>query len=331
MLLRFVWGHKVSEWGSGWFRLSNYSRPMYHSRRSINSYRTESDQVLNEASFIESSVSAVCGIIMPISATENRTEAHWKNVLKLCHRAIMNAGFEPKNVWESSATDRISERIVGNLFDFPMVIADISDLNANVMFELGLRIASKKPTIIICNEGGPMPFDIRDFEAIFYPGDLNIIGIEEFFKKLEKSLKDKFDRYKREDYQPFLANVIVDVASPQTRELELNDLILSRLDELARKIASVENQVKIRTSTPLGRKLQEISEAVMRVEIPTSQIEDFIEEAGSIFDIDEVEAVLESKDVTTFRVDISSPNIHRSRSVVRNLAHKYGGDEEIPF
>lgn len=131
-----------------------------------------------------------CGVVMPISATSNHVETHWKDVLKLLHRAISNAGFEPVNVWESSSNDRISERIVGNLFNLPLVVVDISDLNPNVMFELGLRLSSKKPTIVVCNSGGEIPFDIRDFEALFYPTDLNIIQIEEFFSKLEKSIKE---------------------------------------------------------------------------------------------------------------------------------------------
>ncbi|WP_390587243.1 hypothetical protein [Erythrobacter sp. MTPC3] len=182
----------------------------------------------------------ICGIVMPISATSNYSEKHWKSVLKLVHRCIENAGFKPQNVWESSATDRISERIVGNLFNLPIAIVDISDLNPNVMFELGLRLSSKKPTIVICNEGGKIPFDIRDFEALFYPPDLNILGMEEFFSKLENSIKDKYRLALENDYNAFLSSVIVDVASPQTREVELNELVLSRLDDLARKVASIE-------------------------------------------------------------------------------------------
>src|SRR4051794_3026748 len=90
----------------------------------------------------------ICGVIMPISATANLSEQHWQNLQTLLHRAIAAAGFSPRNVWESTSTDRISERIIGNIFQVPIAVADISDLNPNVMLELGLRLASKKPTIV---------------------------------------------------------------------------------------------------------------------------------------------------------------------------------------
>ena len=90
----------------------------------------------------------VCGLIIPISGTTNHSEKHWSDMRDLLSRAIENASLKPVPVWINSSTDRVSERIVGNIFRFPVCIADISDQNPNVMLELGLRLASKKPTIV---------------------------------------------------------------------------------------------------------------------------------------------------------------------------------------
>ena len=83
----------------------------------------------------------VCGLILPISETANHSEEHWTNIRTLLHRGIAAAGFDPQNVWENTSKDRISERIIGNIFQVPLAVADISDLNPNVMLELGLRLA----------------------------------------------------------------------------------------------------------------------------------------------------------------------------------------------
>lgn len=183
-----------------------------------------------------------CGIIMPISAIGTRTEKHWASVLQLLHRAISAAGLTPVNVWSGELTDRVSERIVGNIFAHEIVVADISELNPNVMFELGLRLASKKPTIVIGSAGGAIPFDIRDFHVIQYPGDLNILEMEEFFARLETSLRAKLKAYSEGTYEPFLGAVVVDVLTPEARAVPFNELILERIEDLSRQLSRPSSQ-----------------------------------------------------------------------------------------
>jgi hypothetical protein len=199
--------------------------------------------------------SPTCGVIMPISSTSNQTEQHWSDVQKLLHRAISEAEFSPVNVWTNELTDRVSERIVGNIYSHDIVVADISDLNPNVMLELGLRLASKKPTIVVVNSGGTIPFDIRDFHAIHYPADLNILGMEEFFSALQESLKIKLTAYRNGTYTPFLGQVVVDVLSPETREVPLDELVLAKLDELGSRLGRLERQgtrANAQQSTPVS-------------------------------------------------------------------------------
>ncbi len=150
------------------------------------------------------------------------------------------------NVWENTAADRVSERIIANIFEQPLVVADISDLNPNVMLELGLRLASKKPTVVVVNSGGAIPFDIRDFHAIIYPADLNMLGMEEFFRKLSKTLKEKYQAFTSENYQPFLGSVVVDVISPGHREVSFDEAIVDRLQEISVRLAQLESATKPR-------------------------------------------------------------------------------------
>jgi hypothetical protein len=177
-----------------------------------------------------------CGIIMPISATINHTAAHWIDVRTLISRAIEKANFVAAPVWENSTIDRVSERIIGNIFQFDLAIADISDSNPNVMLELGLRLASKKPTIVIINAGGNIPFDIRDFHALEYPASLSMLEMETFIDTLAKTLTAKHAASQEEGYTPFLGKVVVDVVQPGERQLPLDKYFLNRLDEISAKI-----------------------------------------------------------------------------------------------
>ena len=65
-----------------------------------------------------------------------------------------------------SSPGSISREIVQNLIDADLVIADITDENSNVFYELAIRNAIKKPVIIFRKPEQVMPFDIYDKRAI---------------------------------------------------------------------------------------------------------------------------------------------------------------------
>ena len=47
-------------------------------------------------------------------------------------------------------------------------IAEITPANLNVFYELGYAHALKKPTILLAQRGGTLPFDISSFRVVFY-------------------------------------------------------------------------------------------------------------------------------------------------------------------
>lgn len=272
-----------------------------------------------------------CGVIMPISATANRSEKQWRDTQTLLHRGIVQAGFKPRNVWDSTASDRISERIIGSIFEVPIAVADISDLNPNVMLELGLRLSSRKPTIVVAELGCEIPFDIRDFHATFYPSDLNMLGMEEFFRKLGKVLHEKYVAFGSPGYTPFLGNVIVDVASPETREVGVNELLLSRLDEIASRITDFESSIK---HPRIGR--NEYSRPIngkFTVEIPEVNLNKFENDAIKTYEIDQIERLAYDKNGNVTLDVHYSGNFPRSHAldVITRLAQECGGDLDVPF
>jgi hypothetical protein len=274
-----------------------------------------------------------CGVIMPISETASRSEDQWRSAQTLLHRGITSAGFVPLNVWENTSTDRISERIIGNIFEVPIAVADISDLNPNVMLELGLRLASKKPTVVVAVSGSNIPFDIRDFHATFYPADMNMLGMEDFFRKLAKVLQEKHAASKAQGYTPFLGNVIVDVASPETREVGVNELLLSRLDEITARLASLEAVTRRPRGGPaLPRPSASSARGTFMVEIDEEAAHDFISEAMEEFEIDRVEKVGMRAGKSALSVHFSGADSPSAAwDMIGRIASKHGGEIEDPF
>lgn len=146
----------------------------------------------------------ICGLVMPISGFAGHDTQHWVDVRKVLERAISESGMTPQPVWESAVTDIIQGRIIRNLCLNPMVVCDVSELNPNVMFELGVRLAFKKPVVIVADDMTRLPFDTNVIEHLIYPPNL-------YFPKMVVFIQDLADRIRRVaasvssgEYQPYL-------------------------------------------------------------------------------------------------------------------------------
>ena len=130
-----------------------------------------------------------CGIVMPISAMDGCAETHWSDVLEIITEAVESADFEANLVSNADDVGIIHKRIIQNLYDNPIVVCDVSGKNPNVMFELGLRLAFDKPTIIIKDDKTSYSFDTSAIEHLEYPRDLRFSKIVEFKEKLRDKIK----------------------------------------------------------------------------------------------------------------------------------------------
>jgi hypothetical protein len=108
----------------------------------------------------------------------------WLDVKAIVCDAINQAGFEPNLVGNADDIGVIQKRIVQNPYDNPIVVVDISARNPNVMFELGMRLAFDKPTIVVKDDKTPYAFDTSPIEHVEYPRDLRFQPIVDFKTKL---------------------------------------------------------------------------------------------------------------------------------------------------
>lgn len=121
---------------------------------------------------------------MPISAMDGCAESHWADVLDILTEAIDEAGFDANLVSNADDVGIIHKRIIQNLYDNPVVVCDVSGKNPNVMFELGLRLAFDKPTVIVKDDKTSYSFDTSAIEHLEYPRDLRFSRIVDFKQKL---------------------------------------------------------------------------------------------------------------------------------------------------
>lgn len=186
----------------------------------------------------EAAAHPICGIIMPIAAMPGYEPNHWPDVRRVIESAIVKAGMTPQIVSDSFESDVIQSRIINNLYYNPVVVCDVSGLNPNVMFELGMRITFKQPVVIITDSYDSIPFDTKIIEHLGYPRDLHIHKTSDFIEKLADKIQQLHEQKKSKSYTSFIeAFGTFEVLEPTEKAVPAEQLILDRLERIERNMA----------------------------------------------------------------------------------------------
>ncbi len=130
---------------------------------------------IEDVSQLGSPEQKTCFIIMPIADHPNYEDGHFDRVYDfLIKPACAKAGYKAIRADDSKATHMIIHDILKNLVQCDMAICDLSSKNANVFYELGLRQAFNKKTILITDGKEKAPFDIGAFRYTEYSPTLRI-------------------------------------------------------------------------------------------------------------------------------------------------------------
>jgi hypothetical protein len=101
-------------------------------------------------------------IIMPFSEKGERPRhtGFFDEVLNSLIKPACNAADFGVQTARSHGSDLIHHTIIRQLVEADLVIADLTDHNPNVLFELGIRIALDRPILLIRAKGTPPIFDV---------------------------------------------------------------------------------------------------------------------------------------------------------------------------
>ncbi len=180
-----------------------------------------------------------CGIIMPISSIDSCSEAHWADVREILSDAIEAAGYVPQIVSDADDVGIIQKRIIQNVYENQLVVCDVSGKNPNVMFELGMRLAFDKPTVIVKDDRTSYSFDTAPIEHLQYPRDLRFGQIVEFKKSLAAKLAATHQRATEDpNYTTFLKHFgPFTIAELETKAGTTEEFILDEIRNLHQMIA----------------------------------------------------------------------------------------------
>jgi len=133
-------------------------------------------------------------VIMPFSGTKSCTEDQWTEIFEnVFLPAAEDAGLACSRA--RPGTGSLIKSIVERLRTSYIVLADITDANPNVFYELGVRHSLSKRTIIVAQSASHIPSDLRGYWSLSYgTSPRQVMAFREALVEIVESINASPDR-----------------------------------------------------------------------------------------------------------------------------------------
>ncbi|MBE5106469.1 hypothetical protein IGI01_14575 [Bacillus thuringiensis] len=132
-----------------------------------------------------------CFIITPIGDDQSDIRRAADGVIDaVITPELLKIGFSEENIkvaHRMANPGSINQQVIECILESDLAIANLTTLNPNVMYELAIRHAVRKPVIQLIQKGTKkLPFDIVEERTIFYENDMS--GVTELSRDLRAML-----------------------------------------------------------------------------------------------------------------------------------------------
>lgn len=143
-----------------------------------------------------------CFVISPIGEEKSEIRIRADQILNhIIDPVAKECGFRAIRADKISKPGIITNQVIQHIIDDPLVIADLTDKNPNVFYELAIRHSIRKPLVQIIQKGEDIPFDVSVMRTI--PIDHhNLDNVEEAKKEMKKQIEDVINKKPNEIESP---------------------------------------------------------------------------------------------------------------------------------
>lgn len=177
-----------------------------------------------------------CFIISPLGSEKSDTRRKADGLISSVIKPVLsNLEFNAIAPHEIDTPGSITRQVIQHLLEDDLVIANLTELNPNVMYELAVRHAKRLPVICLVENGTVLPFDIATERTLFYDNDM--AGVEVLKPKLEKAINEAINEEEPDNpiYRVVRDNIMREVAVKD----DAQSYVLSRLDDISNQLSRI--------------------------------------------------------------------------------------------
>ena len=241
-----------------------------------------------------------CFVIMPIADTPGYENRHFDRVYShIIKPACEKANFLPIRADEITNTNFIVLDILRRIVECDIAICDLSSRNPNVMYELGLRQAFNKKTVLIKDDITTNPFDVQGFRYCGYDSSLRIDCAHNNVNAIAKALTATH-LASSEEVNSIVQLLRIEPAQigERTQLSDQNTVILDAIKELTVKInRQTPRAIEIKSQSELKDESTAIGDSFL-YQFNTYKLNNLI---GNIYDLND-------KEFGTYRGIKQAPN-----------------------
>lgn len=144
----------------------------------------------------------------------------------------------------------INKQVITRLIDYELVIANLTGLNPNVMYELAIRHAKRKPVVSLAIKGTNLPFDIHAERTLMYVNDM--AGVEDLKPRLYEAIEAAIDEEDPDNpvYDAITDNIMKEVIERDGTEKD--KILFEQLEDLRQDIRDLRNNgTNLSKDTPI--------------------------------------------------------------------------------
>lgn len=174
-----------------------------------------------------------CFIITPVGPDGSEIRVETNGIIEAVIKPVLETDYDIIAAHLSIDSVQITKEIIQNIYHSDLVIANLSGSNPNVLYELSLAHALRKPVVHIIRDGEKPPFDISAQRYISFTN--NMIGVVQ----LKNQLRIFVDSVMKEGSS--ISNPITDAidnisVESSERTLSLDD----GLNMISQRLSSIE-------------------------------------------------------------------------------------------
>lgn len=266
-----------------------------------------------------------CFVISPIGDPESATRERADRVFEyVIQEALEDFDYTPVRSDKIAEPGIITNDVIEYIVESPLVIADLTDRNANVFYELAIRHAYEKPAIQIIEEGQEIPFDLASTRTIVFD-HLDVMSVSEAKEEIIKQVKSIESSSEPNENPITVAENIRNLKQSSDPEEQSMAELMQNINDLRTNVKSIKSVLSSPQNVLPPEYIDELFGKPRGID---DDIDDRLKEIKEINE--EIIKVTSEADDAPFALETAGELANKQQEYIENLQKRFMNIEEDP-